>query len=112
MRFYSRWAHRLYPRRLYFAAIALGTFAALALLMAANTPHLTSIMAFAATPIIVIAWGLLCMCVWFDPERGDLQRGRLIGFLPKPLKVVVQWYFVGFLTLWFVVGTVGFPLFV
>lgn len=108
---YEQWAHKLYPKRRIFAAIALGAFAAVALLMFVAPRHV-DVVGMAAFPIVTITWGLFCMCVWFEPERGNLQRGWLVQRFPKALKVALQWYFGVFLAFWFLLGIAGMPAFV
>lgn len=65
-----------------------------------------------AMTVITVAWGLFCMCVWFEPTHGNLHQGWLARRIPKAVNVAIQWYSAAFLTLWFLFGTVGVALFV
>ena len=108
---FAQWAHRLYPRRRYFLAATLVTFTAMGWLMFMSPSHVVDIVGFVGLPIVTTSWGLLCMCVWFDPEHGNLQRGWLVSRMPRPLVAVLRWYFGAFLALWFFIGIVGVPAF-
>jgi hypothetical protein len=107
---YAHWAGRLYPRRWQFAVATLLVFLALLLLMSTRMPSAVYIGVLLAGPLIAISWGLVCLCVWFEPTRGKLQTGWLITHLPKPVRSILRWYFAIFLLLWFVLGVGAWPL--
>jgi hypothetical protein len=108
--FFTRVAARLFIRRWWFLAVSL---VGMALLFASFTYGSAQVVALAGTlagPVIFVPWALLCACVWFHPERGNLQPGsKLIGKLPSALQVGVRWYASLFLALFVVVGAVVWP---
>lgn len=109
---YTQLAHELYPKRRHFAVVALGAFAAFGMLMSIISPRFIDLAGGVAMAVITTAWGLFCMCVWFEPDRGNLHQGWLARRLPKPIKIALQWCFGLFLALWFLFGIVGVPIFV
>jgi hypothetical protein len=82
---YTRWAAQLYPWRWYFAGTTLGVFLASALVMLSPYRAAVDLLGLIAGPLITISWGLLLLCVWFDPTRGKLQVGGLPHGCPSPL---------------------------
>jgi hypothetical protein len=85
-----------------------------ALLFAALSSGSAQVAAVAATlagPVIFVPWAFLCTCVWFHPERGNLQSGsKLIGKLPNAVQLCVRWYASLCLALFFVVGAIVWPV--
>jgi hypothetical protein len=108
---YAMWAARLYPWRWRFGLATLTVFVVLFVLMATRVPHSIEIGGALAGPLISATWGVVLLCVWFEPTRGNLQTGWFITHLPAPLRLVVRWYFGLFLALWFAFGIVVWPLF-
>jgi hypothetical protein len=108
---YARWAAQLYPWRWYFAATTLGVFFALALVLLSPYRAAVDLLALIAGPLITISWGLLLLCVWFDPTRGKLQVGWFASRMPKPIVWLTRWYFAVFLALWFIFGVIAWPIF-
>ena len=85
----------------------------MALLLAAfwyGSVQVVAVASMLAGPVILAPWALLCACVWFHPERGNLQPGStLIGKLPNAVQLGVRWYASLFLTLFIVAGAVVWP---
>ena len=108
---YTSLAEQWYPRRWWFAGVTALTFLLLLALMFTRTKAVFLAVA-ASGPAMVISWGFLCMCVWFHPTLGKLYTGRFFGRLPNTVQGVIRWYFVVFLTLWFVAGVIVWPVFV
>jgi hypothetical protein len=64
-----------------------------------------------AKPAIAVLRALLCACVWFHPQRGNLQpQSKLIGRLPPLLQIGVRWYTAILLGLFLVCGWVVWPV--
>lgn len=108
--FFTCVATRLFTRRWWFLAMSL---LGMALLFAAFSSGLAQVAAVAGTlagPVIFVPWALLCACVWFHPEHGNLQPGsKLVAKLPKAVQLGVRWYASLFLALFLVVGAVVWP---
>src|SRR4051812_6809564 len=52
-----------------------------------------------AGPLVGLPWALLCICVWFHPERGNMQPGsKIVGKLPAVLQSALRWYAAIFLS--------------
>ena len=108
---YSRLAAQLYPWRWRFAATTLFVFLALFILIATRSSSLLMVGSTLAGPLISVSWGLLLLCVWFDPTHGKLQTGWVIEHLPSFLRLALQWFFALFLVLWFIFGVIAWPAF-
>ena len=106
---YAQLASLLYPWRWCLACFALLPFLALLLVASVGTPRAINTVAALAGPLICVPWGLLCLCVWFEPTRGNLQTGWLITHLPGALRSVVRWYAAVFLVIWLLVGLFVWP---
>ena len=64
-----------------------------------------------AGPLIALPWALLCACIWFHPQRGNLQpRSKLVGKLPPALQSGVRWYAALFLSFFVVVCALVWPV--
>jgi hypothetical protein len=111
--FYASLADRWFPWRWWFAAATAATFLLLSLLMLARptSPWLLQAAMILSGPAITTAWGLLCMCVWFHPTRGNLMPGSWLGRLPAWISAIARGYFAFFLTIWFIFGVVVWPAF-
>ena len=107
---YTQLAHDLYPKRRYFAIVTFGAFV-FGIFMSIISPRFVDVVGMVAMAVITVAWGLFCMCVWFEPAHGNLHQGWLARRLPRPIKVALQWYLGVFLAFWFLFGIVGVPLF-
>jgi hypothetical protein len=109
---FARFAQRLYPWRWRFAAITIGTWLALAVLMFVPQiqPFFPAIAAALVGPLFVIPWGITCMCIWFHPEHGNLMNGAFISRLPRVIAGPIRFYFAAFLVLWFAVGLAVSPM--
>jgi hypothetical protein len=111
LRIYNELAVRLYRQRWWLIAVTAAGFLLLpaAFLTGSSTAFL--IASALAGPVIATSWGLLLSCVWFHPMFGYLYTWPLLGRLPNIVKVSIRWYFVVFLTLWFLFGIVVWPVF-
>lgn len=109
--FFTRVAARLFSRRWWLLGVSV---VGMALLFAAFTDgsfQTAAVVVPLAGPVIVVRWALLCACVWFHPERGNLQLGsKLIGKLPSAVQTGVRWYAALFLALFVVVGALVWPV--
>lgn len=77
-----------------------------------NRPSLAPIAFALVGPLVVVPWGLLCVCLWFHPERGNLlPTSRLFGKLPSPVQAGLRWYAALFITLFLIGGLLIFPAF-
>lgn len=108
--FFTRIAARLFARRWWFLLVSLLGAALLFAAFSYGSQQFAAVAGTLAGPVIFVPWALLCACVWFHPERGNLQPGsRLIGKLPKAVQLGIRWYASLFLALFFVVGAVVWP---
>lgn len=108
--FFTRLAVRLFSRRRWFLAVSLFGMALLFAAFYSGSAQVAAVAGTLAGPVIVVPWALLCACVWFDPERGNLQPGsKLIGKLPDAIQLGVRWYASLFLALFFIFGVVVWP---
>lgn len=111
--FFTTLAGRLHPHRWWFMGLSIASFAALALTLTWGPPDSLHVVGALAGPAIVTPWGLLCACVWFHPEHGNLRPGsRWIGKAPRALQTITRWYAALFLTVFLAVGTLVWPLLV
>jgi hypothetical protein len=108
--FFTRLAARFFARRWWFFVISLFGMALLFAAFSSGSAQVAALAGTFAGPVIFVPWALLCACVWFHPEHGNLQPGsKLIGKLPNAVQIGVRWYASLFLALFFVVGTVVWP---
>lgn len=108
----SNIAAKLFSRRLWFLLISVAGFGGLAMILAYAPTSVHWLAGALAGPLIFVPWGLLCLCIWFHPELGNLQPGsRFIGRLPRWLQSAVRWYASFFLIILLVVGLIVWPLF-
>jgi hypothetical protein len=109
---YTSLAGRWYPWRWRFASVTAVMFLSMAALMFTRMPAAVSVAGLLAGPVICVSWGLVCMCVWFDPALGKLySNGPIFRRLPYIVKAALRWYFAIFLTLWFLFGVIAWPAF-
>lgn len=106
----SHLARKLFPRRWWFLATsALGVIFVFAA-FSSGSAQMTVVASILAGPVIFVPWALLCTCIWFHPERGNLQpTSKLVGKLPNMLQAGIRWYASIFLTLFVVVGALVWP---
>lgn len=103
----SRWfAHRWWLLGASVACMAVA-FAAFNL----APPSVAFVAAVLVGPFVAGPWALLCACIWFHPERGNLlPHSKIVGKLPPFLQSGVRWYAAIFLTLFTVAAVVVFPI--
>jgi hypothetical protein len=108
---YTKLAHRYYHLRWRFLAVSLSAFAGVfgiaALASSPTWPLPVSAAGLMAlgTPLIFGAWGLLCMCVWFHPTRGNLRAdSRWVSWLPSWARALLRWHAALTLSLFLVVS--------
>ncbi|WP_460490066.1 hypothetical protein [Curvibacter fontanus] len=109
--FYSKAAERLFPIRWWFLALAIA--AMVVIVATVSFSGSKGIAAFAlAGPLVGLPWAVLCACIWFHPERGNMRpSSKLIGWLPPVIQSGIRWYAALFLTLFAAVCGVVWPLF-
>ncbi|WP_077038436.1 hypothetical protein [Pelomonas sp. KK5] len=108
--FFAAVADRLFARRWWFVAMSvLGmalAFAALSL----SSPRVAGVLVALVGPLIFVPWALLCTCIWFHPQRGNLQpSSKVVGRLPLLVQTGLRWYAAVFLSLFLVFGAVVWP---
>ncbi len=104
-------AERLFARRWWLFGASLLAIATLVAALSVAPPHFAFVAGALAGPAIAVPWALLCACVWFHPQRGNLQpQSKLVGRLPPLLQTGVRWYAAVFLGLFLFVGAVAWPV--
>lgn len=104
-------AERLFARRWWLFGASLMVIATLVAAFSVAPAHLAYMAGALAGPAIAVPWALLCACVWFHPQRGNLQpQSKLVGRLPPILQTAVRWYAAVFLGLFLFVGVVVWPV--
>lgn len=104
-------ASRLFHRRRWFLAMSLLSMASSFAMFAFGPSRLALYAPLFIGPLVVVPWGLLCACIWFHPEHGNLQSGsKMVGKLPQSLQVFVRWYAAIFLAFFLFFGAVAMPL--
>ena len=108
---YSRVAERFFAVRWWFFALAV--VGALLITASVSFAGPKGIAVFAlAGPLIGLPWAVLCACIWFHPERGNMQpSSKLVGRLPSALQSGLRWYAAFFLTFFAVMCGIVWPLF-
>lgn len=102
-------ASRLYTYRWWFLAASLIGFATGAALLVI-WPSLMQAVVPLFGPLVVVPWALLCACMWFHPERGNMRSSSsMFSKLPGFLHGVIRWYASLFLTLFLIVGMLVWP---
>ena len=108
---YASYANRLFSYRWLFLAASLIGIALVIALVSIPAKPLVAVAGIVVGPAIAVPWGLLCMCVWFHPQRGRLLfNSKFTNWLPSSLKVFIRWYSALFLSVFFIVGAVVFPV--
>ena len=108
---YASYANRLFSYRwLFVAAFIAGIAIVLAFAIIASKP-LVVLAGVVIGPAVILPWGLFCMCVWFHPQRGNLQlSGKFSNGFPHWLKVGIRWYYAFLLNAFFAVGAFVWPI--
>jgi hypothetical protein len=102
-------ATHLFRFRWWLLAVALLSIGAMFALVVIR-PSLAPIAFALVGPLAVVPWGLLCVCLWFHPERGNmLPTSRLFGKLPGLVQTGLRWYAALFITLFLIVGLLIVP---
>lgn len=109
--FFTSLAERLFAHRWRLFATTLLAVALLFASLSMVPPRLVFLVGALAGPAVAVPWALFCACVWFHPQRGNLQpQSQLVGQLPPLLQTGVRWYASVFLCLFFVFGAVVWPV--
>ena len=58
-------------------------------------------------PVMVVAWGLLCVGTWFEPSKGTLRTSSWLGRHIPPLNTLARWWAAIFLPIFFASGVLG-----
>lgn len=102
-------ATHLFRFRWWLLAVALLSIGAMFTLVVIRT-SLAPIAFALVGPLAVVPWGLLCVCLWFHPERGNmLPTSGLFGKLPSLVQTGLRWYAALFITLFLIIGLLIFP---
>ena len=108
---FAKYADQLFPFRWWLGAISLGGFAAYGVFLFLASPSYIRFGVAIVVPIVILSWGLLCMCVWFHPQRGNLlATSKYVRWLPGPFQSFMRWYAAIFLDIFIVVGVIVWPL--
>ena len=108
--FFTSQAEKLFLKRWCFLGISIiGMGVIFLFLNAGITKSILPVTLF--MPVIVVPWGLLCMCTWFHPTKGKLYVGSITSKLPLIIQSTIRWYAAIFLALFFAFGLFGFPIF-
>lgn len=105
-------ANRLFPYRWWFFAWSLLFVALFVAAMAfVSSPRVVGVGGSLVGPLVFGPWALLCLCVWFHPQRGNLQpSSKVVGRLPPFVQSAIRWYAAVCLLLFLVVSVVVWPL--
>lgn len=109
--FFTRLATRLFPLRWWFFLTSVAGMVFLFVSFSTGTELPVTVVGALAGPIILVPWALLCVCVWFHPERGNLQSSsKFVGRLPTVIQTGIRWYASIFLAVFFLVGAIVWPV--
>ena len=109
--FFTSVAERLFARRWWLLGASLLAVAILLAALSAAPPHFAILATMLAGPAVAVPWALLCACIWFYPQRGNLQpQSRVVGRLPRPVQTGIRWYAAVFLALFMLCGAVVLPV--
>lgn len=109
--FFTSVAERLFARRWWLLAASLLAIAILFAGLSMVPPRMAFLAGTLAGPAVAVPWALLCACVWFHPQRGNLQpQSKLVGRLPPRVQTGVRWYAAVFLGLFLFFGAVVWPV--
>jgi hypothetical protein len=105
-------AARLFSLRWWFFVISIAAFGGLAIILTFAPVSMGLITSAVAGPLVVVSWVGLCLCIWFHPERGNLQpKSRIVGKLPHWMQSWIRWYAAILLIIFLLAGLILFPLF-
>lgn len=63
-----------------------------------------------AGPAVMLPWAMFCTCIWFHPQRGNLQpSSQFFGKLPAVLQSGLRWYVALFLSFFVLLAVVVWP---
>lgn len=109
--FFTSLAERLFARRWGLLAASLLAVGLLFVALSAAPPHLAFLATMLAGPAVAVPWALLCACVWFHPQRGNLQpQSKLVGRLPPLIQTGLRWYAAVFLGVFMICGAAVWPV--
>ena len=109
--FFTSLADRLFARRWWLAAASVLAMVLLFAALSMAPPRLAFLAGTLAGPAIAVPWALLCACIWFHPQRGNLQpHSKLVGRLPPVVQTGIRWYAAIFLGLFLAFGAVVWPV--
>jgi hypothetical protein len=105
--FWESKARQVYPYRWWLGATTLLAFLLIgASGMLGGRPFMVASVAI-GVPVMVIAWGLFCMSLWFEPSRGTLSANSWLGRHLPPLNMLARWWAAIFLPIFFASGVLG-----
>lgn len=108
--FFTSLADRLFARRWWLAAASVLAMVVFFAAISMAPPRLAFLAGTFAGPAIAVPWALLCACVWFHPQRGNLQpHSKIVGRLPPVVQTGIRWYAAVFLSLFLAFGAVVWP---
>jgi len=97
----------LYPRKAWFAvatAVGMLMFIGAGFFLPVRIAQIFVAISFS---VIVSAWGLFCVCYWFEPSKGSLRSDSWMGRHLPPINLIARWWFAIMIVLFFVAGIVG-----
>lgn len=109
--FFAAVADRLFARRWWFLAVSTLGMVAVFVAFSLASPRVIGVASALVGPFIAVPWALLCTCIWFHPQRGNLQpSSKFVGRLPPLLQTGVRWYAAVFLSFFLVFGALVWPV--
>ncbi|MFG6441761.1 hypothetical protein [Roseateles sp. LKC17W] len=109
--FLSSIASRWFVHRWQLLGVSVASMALVFATFRLAPPNLAFVATALTGPVIAGPWALLCACIWFHPERGNLQpRSKIVGKLPPNLQAGIRWYAALVLTLFTVAAVAVWPV--
>ena len=108
--FFKSQAEKLYIKRWWFLGVSTIALAGIFFFLSTGITKST-LPVVLLMPFIIVPWGLLCMCTWFHPTKGNLYVGFITSKLPAVIQSAIRWYAAIFLVLFFAFGLLGFTIF-
>ena len=102
--FWEAKATKLYPYRWWLGGISALAFITMGASGFAGSRTVLMAAVFVALPVMVVAWGLLCACTWFEPSKGTLSANGWLGRNMPPLNSLARWWAAVFLPLFIAAG--------
>lgn len=104
-------ASRLFAYRWWFLACSAFAVVLFAMGMAvAPSPRMVTVGRGLLGPLVIGPWALLCTCVWFHPQHGNLQpHNKFVGHLPLVIQAGIRWYAAILLFFFLVAGVIVWP---